>query len=220
MQNEAKIDGAEIAAGTIEAETVDKINVGAGGTLIVPREDIGEGIDEGTSMDIAEGLPKRIHKPGRRDWVKLNRESELTTKLLIHRPNPDSMDVEHYYVAPGIRLPIVDELRAVRVFQYYSLGSKTHGLWVVNVNPENRWYESLGILLRQPNEFFVKNVIRIVSDKEAGYYKVKYRSVDIQVKWPEATTQQLLGEALGPGRFISSVDHPVYADLVAGKELS
>lgn len=214
------VGAAGTAAKRIELEPTDDIHVGAGGTLVVPEEDIAAGIVEGEDMNIAAQLPKRIRKPNRREWVMLRRDSELQTRLLIHKPNPESMDVEHYYVAMGLRLPIMSELKAVRVFQYWSLTTKMHELWVINVNPDNRWYESLNQLLRQDEAFFEVNAVRIMSDKEASLYHVRHKPVEIDVTWPKASTQELLGEALGAGRFITSVDHPVYADLVAGTELA
>lgn len=214
-------DGAaDIVANTNEAEQTDTIQVGAGGTLVVPQEDIGADIVDGTDMGIAGMLPKRIRKPGRREWIKVRRNSELQTRLLIHRPNPEAMDIEHYYVDKDLRLPIAEELKSVRVFQYYSLSSTSHGLWVINVNPDNRWYESLNVLLRQDAGFFDTNAVRIVSDKAAGLYHVKFKPVDIEVTWPDATTQELLGEALGANRFITTPDHPVYVELTDGKDLS
>jgi len=212
-----KADGAAVK---VEAEVDETIHVGAGGTLVVPREDIGAGIVEGVDLDIASKLPIRIRKPGRREFVKVNRGAELQTRLLHHRPNPEAMDVEHYYVSMDLRPPIIEELKGVRVFPYWSLATKTHALWVVNVNPDNRWYESLNLLFQQGDEFFKNNAVRIVSDKIAGLYHVKFRAVDVEVVWPDASTEELLGEALGHDHFITSPDHPVYADLVAGTELT
>jgi hypothetical protein len=61
----------------------------------------------------------------------------LSTRLLLHKPTADGIEVEHYFVDKPLRGPIRDELKDVRVFVYHSLRSKTFGLWVVNVTLDN-----------------------------------------------------------------------------------
>jgi hypothetical protein len=73
--------------------------------------------------------------------------------------------------------------------------------------------------LKQPPEFFKNNAVRIISDKARGDYRVKFKPATEAVIWPEKPTSELLGEALGVDRFITSVAHPIYADLIAGSEL-
>jgi hypothetical protein len=205
---------------TIEPERTDAINVGAGGTLIVPREDFDGDIDEGAEVDLISAQPKKIRKPDRREWIALKPASELPTRLLLHKPKADGIEVEHYYVDKALRGPIREELKNVRVFVFYSFKTKSHGLWVINVTLDNNWYESLAQLLKHPTEFFDKNAIRVISDKANSRYRVRYKPMPSEVAWPEKPTNELLTEALGQSRFITSPEHPVYRDLVEGVELS
>ena len=204
---------------TIHPEPDAGIRVGAGGALEVPREDLGAGIDDEAELDLAGMAAQKVRKPGRREWVALNPALELPTRLLLHKPNPDGIEVEHYYVTPGLRAPIRDELKVVRVFPFYSFLTKTHALWIVTVTPENSWYESLVPLFQQPPEFFSGYAVRVVSDKPSSRYRVKYKPLPGPVTWPDKATQLWLGEALGASRFITSPDHPLYADLTEGDEL-
>ncbi len=205
----------------IEPEDPDAIRVGAGGQLSVPREDIGDDFDDGTEMDLLSGQPPKVCRPDRREWFLLKQDSELRARLLVHKPNGDGFQEEqYYYVEPGLREPIRAELKAVRVFVYYSLTAKGYGLWVVKYTPGNSWYEGLHQLLQHPGAFFAENVIRIIADKESARYRVRYKPSPVaSVNWPDKPTDQLLGEALGPDRFITSRDHSVYRDLVEGSEL-
>ncbi len=198
----------------------EKIEVGAGGTLVVPREDIGADIEAGTELDTAELMAPKIRKPQRREWVVLNRRAELTTRLLLHKPRLQGLDTQHFFVEHKLRSRIADELKPVRVFPYYSLTAKTKALWVVSVTEGNEWYNSLAALLHQPPEFFDTNAIRILSDKEQGKYRIRHKAFDGTVTWSPKSTDVLLGEALGPDSFIRSPDHPIYADLIAGVELT
>ncbi len=201
---------------TNEAE---KIDVGAGGTLVVPREDIGADIEPGSEMDTTEMMAPKIRKPQRREWVVLNRRAELTTRLLLHKPRLQGLDTQHFFVEQKLRVRIADELKPVRVFPYYSLTTKTKALWVVPVTEANEWYESLAVLLRQPPQFFDANAIRVLSDKDLGKYRIRHKPFDGEVTWSPKATDELLGEALGPEGFIRTVDHPIYTDLIAGSEL-
>ncbi len=201
----------------IEREPSDRIVVGGGGKLLVPREDIAAEFDVGQELDLKDLRAKKIRKPARLEWIALNRNSELPTRLLIHKPDPDSLNVKHFYVAPNLRSPIRGELKDVRVFLYYSFNTDSHAIWVINVNIENSWYESLQTLLNQPPEFFSENAIRVFSEKP--HYRVKHKPIPGRVEWPTKSTEELFGEALGPERFITTPDHPIYAALIEGGEL-
>ena len=207
------------AAPTIEREPIDCIHVGAGGRLVVPREDIVADVDLGDELNLVEMLNKKIQKPGRREWIALNLASELPTRLLIHKPKADGIEVEHYYIGSGLRGPIRDELKEVRVFVYYSFQTHTHAIWIINVTVDNSWYESLQALLSQPPSFFAEKAVKISSDKDNDRYRVRAKALPSLVTWPSKSTEELLGEALGMGRIINSADHPIYRDLVEGEDL-
>lgn len=204
----------------IEPVADDQIHVGAGGPLIVPREDIGDDLDVGEDLDLAAMQAKKIRKPQRHERFFLNPASELPTRLLLHKPNPDGIEVEHYYVSPELRSSIADELKMCRVFVYFSLVTKTHALWIVNVTVDNSWYESLAPLFRKPADFFSTNWIRVSADKKNSKYRVKHKLMVDTAIWPAKTTSELLGEALGPDKFITSADHPLYRDLIDGIDLT
>jgi hypothetical protein len=204
----------------IEREAEDRIHVGTGGQLVVPREDIGVDIDVGDDLDLAAMQTKKHRKPNRREWIALRPSSELTTRLLLHKPKADGMDTEYYYVASHLRGPILDELKPCRVFLYYSYSTKTHALWIVHVTIDNSWYESLQTLLRQPAEFFAEKAIRVLSDKPNSRYRVKHKPLPTPVTWPTATTESLLAEAIGADKFILDAHHPLYRDLIDGNELT
>jgi hypothetical protein len=204
---------------TIDRVPIDEIRVGAGGTLVVPREDIGADLDAGDELDLVGMMTKKIRKPGRREWIALNPASELPTRMLLHKPNADGIEVEHYYVRRNLRGPIREELKDVRVFVYYSFTTRTHALWIVNVTLENSWYETLVPLFQKPAGFFAENAIRVISDKGNSRYRIRFKPMPAPVTWPAKTTEQLLGEAIGASRFIMSPDHPLYLDLIEGEDL-
>lgn len=204
----------------IRPDPPESIRVGAGGKLLVPRENLDDGLDEGTEIDLLSSQPKKIRRPDRREWIAVSPDSELTTRLLLHKPKADGVEVEHYYVHEDLRGPILDELKLARVFVFYSFKTRTHSLWIVNVTLENSWYESMQLLFKQPQDFFAKNAIRVSSDKANSRYRVRWKPLPCEVTWPLKETGELLGEALGADRFITSADHPVYRDLIEGKELS
>jgi len=204
----------------IEPELAEPIIVGAGGKLIVPREDLDSDMDEGAEIDLVNLQAKKIRKPGRREWIRLNLGLELPTRLLLVKPRPDAIETDYYYVAKPLRGPIRDELKDVRVLPYYSVKARTVALWIVNVTPDNPWYQSVAQLLNQPADFLAGHVFLVMSDKANGRYRVRYKDADGEVTWPTKTTEELLGEALGPERFIDSADHPVYRELIEGTELA
>jgi hypothetical protein len=204
---------------TIDRVPIDELRVGAGGALVVPREDLGDEIDDSFELDLAGMLTLKIRKPHRREWVALNPASELTTRLLLHKPKADGIDVEHFFIDRSLRPAIRQELKDVRALVYYSFTTRAASLWIINVTPENSWYESLVPLLKQPTEFFAKFAIRVISDKPNSRYRVKFKPLPGPVAWPNKSTEQLLGEAIGSSRFITRPDHPFYIDLVEGSEL-
>jgi hypothetical protein len=202
---------------SIEPEPIDRIVVGAGGKLVVPRENILAGFDPDEELDLVELEKRKTRKPGRREWIAIQHDAELPTRLLINEPKPGSIDPEYFFVASQLRAPIYDELKSVRVFPYYSFWTGSHAIWIVKVTPDNPWYESLQSLLSLSHEFFDQHAVRVFSAKNK--YRVKYKALPTPVTWPSQSTSELLGEALGNDHFITSATHPVYRDLVDGEEL-
>jgi hypothetical protein len=207
------------ASPVIEPEVPDVIQVGAGGKLIVPREDLDADLDDGAEIDLVNMQAKKIRKPGRREWIVLDLGRELPTRMLLHKPRPDAIETDYYYIDKALRNPIRDELKEVRVFPYYSLTAKAFALWIVNVTLENSWYESIAPLFKRPAEFFAQNAIRVFSERANSRYRVKCKPNPSDIPWPTKTTGELLAEALGSEHFIGSVDHAVYRELIEGTEL-
>ena len=203
----------------IEAEPLDTIHVGAGGKLIVPREDIDADLDDGEEIDLVSDQAVKIHKPSRREWIAIFPLLELPVRMLLHKAKPDAIETDHYYVVPLLRGPITEELKDVRVFPYYSFARKAYALLIVNVTPGNSWYESMATLLRKPAEFFAQSAIRIMSDKLHDRYRVLAKAMPCQVAAPTKPTGELLGEALGPDHIITSSGHPIYLELIEGTEI-
>ena len=197
----------------------DAIRPGAIQKLVVPRENIGAEIVESQELDLGNLGTMKIRKPERREWFVLKHDSELPTRLLIHKPKPESMDEEYYYVRPSLRRAIREELKDVRVFVYYAVKTKTHALGIVKVTLDNSWYESLSPLFTLKTEFFEDNEIRVISDKPTSRYRILSRPETSNVTWPQKPTDRLLGEALGEDHFINDAEHPLYRDLIEGDEL-
>jgi len=217
--NEEKTSKVSGVAPPIEPEVSEVIQVGAGGKLEVPREDIDLDLDDGAELDLANLQAIKIRKPGRREWIAINLGLELPVRMLLHKPRPDAIDTEYFYVDKALRGLIHDELKEVRVFPYYSLKPKSFALWIINVTLENSWYESLAQLLKQPPEFFRNHAIRVISDKPNGRYRARFKPMPCEIIWPTENTGKLLAEALGSGHMISSADHPFYRELIEGTEL-
>jgi hypothetical protein len=202
-----------------EPVTRSRIRVGAGGPLIVPRENLG--LDDSSDLDFGEFQPAPIRKPGRLEWFALKPDRCLETRLLPVASGPNGMDREWFYVAPEIRGPIREEIRDCLVYPYFS--ELHHGLylWIIVVTEGNPWYESLRPVIEQAAGFYGSHLIRIISNRIAGKYRRKQKPADVAAlyQWPDRPTAEFLGEALGEDHFISSVNHPTYRALVEGTDL-
>jgi hypothetical protein len=185
--------------------------------LIVPREDINAEITPSEELVSRDSV--KIRKITKVRWFGLNRASELTTRLLVHKANPDSFDEDNYFVNPSLRHNVQDAMHDVRVFVIYSLAAKAYGLWIVKVIPGLSWYESLEPILSLPVSYFKEHEIRIKADRSNSRYRVFHRPAKAAIEWLPQTTEELLGAALGEDHFIRSESHPVYSDLTGGQEL-
>jgi hypothetical protein len=204
---------------SVPSEPVEAIHVGAGGKLVVPREDLDADVDDGIELDVTSLQALKIRRPDPLEWIKFNPAFELTTRLLPYTPPNDRFATDYYFVDKALRDPIRGHIRSVRVFLYYSIPTKTFAIWIVNITPGNSWYESIATLFKQPAEFFSKHKIRVQPDTAEQRRRFRHKEEPRPITWPDASTENLLGEALGPGGFIRSADHPVYRDLVEGTEL-
>jgi hypothetical protein len=197
----------------------DAILVGNGGPLVVPREDLAIDLDDGLDLDLGGLQTKKVRRPGRREWISLDPSRGLTTRLLPRPTGPNGLEVEHFFVAPDLRGPVREEIRDVVVYPFFSHSTRTFALWIVNVTPDNSWYESIAPLFQQPANFYAHHAFRVISDRPNGRYRVKYKPAP-SPDWPSQSTEALLGEALGPLKFIRSADHRVYQELLEGDDLA
>jgi hypothetical protein len=173
----------------------ESIYVGAGGRLIIPREDFGEDYDDGEDADTEPGI--KLRRMDRREWCAINRESEFTVQMLLHKPKDDQLSYDFYYVEKALRKRIASEMKIVRIFQFYSFKKNRVDLYDVPVTPDNSWYESKNMLLKQPVEFFKGNMIKIISDRDRSRVRVRFKLFEKEISWPTTPMEELLGEALG-----------------------
>ena len=202
-----------------ELDAKTKIEPAKTTSLVIPRASIADDADVGSDMDqeLNDLREKKLRKPGRREWVTLNVESEYPVRALIHKPQKDSPETHYYYVAPELQGPIRDELKLVRLFLYYSAMTEEFAIWPVNVTVGNSWYESIAPLFKKyDQDFFDSNEIKVVPSTENGRYKIRRRAVEESVTWPSQPMEEMVAEAFGE-QLITEPSHEVYADLVAGE---
>jgi hypothetical protein len=201
----------------------DKIRVGAGQKLHIPREACDDDDDDADEEEVV-GAVVKIRKPGRRERILLDPTRQMVVKLLPHKPGgEDTIEEVYYYVPKGdLRDGLSGELKSVRVSLYYALKARRFRLWLVKISPGNDWYDSLSEkVFKQPPGDILKHTWKIASDRVNGFYRVKRRPIrpDETVTWPDRTVEELLGEAIGRDHVISSPDHELYDDLVSGEEV-
>jgi hypothetical protein len=205
------VAGAPVAATTIQPGSIKKLRV--------PMEDIAAGITPSEELDLSAEAKLKIGKPRGDEWIRLFRESELLTRLLVHKPNPNSFEEEHYYVDPALRDPIQDAMRDVRVIPFFAVRARAYRLWILKVTPGHSVYESVEPLFSLPSAFFTSHELLFKYDKTSTRYRIRKRETESTVECPSSPTEELLGEALGEDHFIHSVEHSLYRELTAGEAL-
>ena len=202
----------------VRAEDSQGINVGNLGRQSVPSEDIGAD-DSSRDVDFTDSMTTQIRRPGRQEWIAFLHGLWMHTRLLPVQGGPNRMEVAYHYVREGpARELIREELADVKVVPYYSFTNRCWKLWLVHVT-ESSWYESLQPLFEQDAGFYQGAAFRIIADRNAGRYRIRTKEAPGPLpKAPAKPVGDMLGEALGPLRFIDSPDHPVIRDLIAGEE--
>ena len=219
IEADLDLDSPVETRGKLDAET--KIKPASTTPLVIPRASIADNADVGSDMDqeLNDLREKKLRKPHRRDWIVLNVESEYPVRVLIHKPQNDSLDTHYYYVAPELQGAIRDEMKLVRLFLYWSTMVKQFALWPINVTEGNSWYESIAPLFKKYDQtFFDGHEIKIIPSKEISRYKVKKCPIKEAVEWPSRSMEEIVSEAFG-NMLITQPSHEVYADLVAGELL-
>ena len=157
-----------------------------------------------SEVDFAKCSTSKLQKPGRREWIVLNKASEYQTRLLVHSPGKDDIEKHHYWVHPNLRAPVIrEELKGHRIFLYYSTRARTFRLWPMPVTEGNSWYESLVSLLAFDEDWFRSHEIKVIPDKSESEYRVRQRPVTKEITWPGKSVDELLAEAIGPDRIIT-----------------
>jgi hypothetical protein len=134
----------------------------------------------------------------------------------------DSYVLEHdsgldrvtYWVAPGLRAELVEELRAVRLYTCMTKRG-TVFLWPAKLpladgsNSGRAWHQSALQAAEEAKLLWVK----LVGNKELGAYEyVKARGDLGEPQWPDKAYRDLIGLAFKE-RVIDTFEHPVIRDL-------
>jgi hypothetical protein len=196
----------------------DEIRVGNLGPLVVPEEDIGAD-DSSRDVDFTDSMIMQIRRPGRHEWVAILHGLSMHTRLLAVQSGPNGLETVHYFVRESHARSLVrEDLVGVKVVPYYSFTQRAWKLWIINVT-ESSWYQSIQPLFEQQAGFYDNSAFRVIADRTAGRYRIRVKEAPSSTpKAPAKPVGDMLGEALGPLRFIDSVDHPVIRDLIAGDE--
>lgn len=199
--------------------TVESISVGQLEALEVPAEDVTASGPGGADVDFTLQMKPTIRRPDQFELFGLVPGLQLTTRLLSVRSTAGGIETTYYYVSEALRGPLFRSIRDVEVLPWWSFRDKKWNLWVVSYNPDSTWYASLQPLLQQSAEFYEGAAFTVVSDTSRARYCVRKHVAPGAFPAPGRPVTQLLGQAIGPANFISSVDHPVYQKLIAGEEV-
>jgi hypothetical protein len=209
---------AVVSISAIPAEEPRRIEVGKVGSLSVPSEDIGAD-DNSRDIDFTDSMTMQIRRPGRHEWIAFLHALWIHTRLLALQAGPNGLETAYYFVREGPARDLVrEDLVGVKVIPYYSFTQRAWKLWIVNVT-DSSWYQSLQPLFEQDANFYQGAAFRVVADRNAGRYRIRTKEAPGPLpKAPAKPVGDMLGEALGPLRFVDSPEHQVIRDLIAGEE--
>jgi hypothetical protein len=205
------------------APEAERIQPHAGGRLIVPTVDI-ELDDEQEIEDETTCEKLTICNPARNMWIVLDRSNWVKAKLLKFqpespdKPNQRSQKAKWFYVDEPLQQKIKSELCYAWVLPFLSVETNICRLWAIRVTTGNSWFETLHTkILSKPAEFFTDFEFNIQA-REINH-RVKRRPRTHNPPWPNKSTNVLLSEALGEN-IIATADHPFYASLIDGEEVT
>lgn len=184
--------------------------------LDIPEEDIGAD-HGGTDIDLSQTMDPLIRKPEEFERFAIYPKLTMTTRLLIRKVGPGGMDTEYYYVIPPLRKAVAQYMRDTLVAPWWSIRDSRWNLWVVKHRPGSTWFDSLQVLLQQPDTFFDRKEFTVFSTKENNKYVFSW--YDATAKVPTGLPRpvgQMLGLAIGPKGRIESTGHKIYTELIAG----
>jgi hypothetical protein len=182
------------------------------------QENAGEPVAKDPALMTVE-----IDRPGPHSWVQVFPELALRTPLLPYRSGKSGIP-DHHYVDPALEGMLRRHLKPVRVQMVFDVGGGGEAfLWVV---PESEWspyFAALQLVLSKGKAFLDQNLFlfgRSEGRKRGCQVQVRARTPDDPVALlPSRPISQLLPEALGPERWITTTSHPVYVALTAGRAL-
>ena len=219
------------ASGTAATATNGGVNTGSGsavgvlipkrdGKYLIPQETLAR--PAGTEVDASADTLPCIRTPGGQEWIMIapGLDRIFTTNILVYKPSPDSRESLHYVTDQGLRnhSRIANLLRLIKFYLCFSLVTRSFFLWPVKVLNMAQ-YHSLDAHLRKPPEYFVENAFLVSWDHDLMRHSVSFDPNPVTVPWPEKSTDDLVGEALGADAIISDPSHRVFASLTRGKEL-
>jgi hypothetical protein len=148
-----------------------------------------------------------VGKPEKQDFVRAHHDAshQLDTATLV-----DSVDRQHYLVAPALWGELSREIKPVRLVTALTRHGKLF-LWPATLPPPdgrtNQWHESM---LAAQN-LATKKWVRVMSGK-SEYEVLEPTHAIPEPEWPDITFREILRLAF-KGRLIDSMDHPVLKAL-------
>jgi hypothetical protein len=154
-----------------------------------------------------------VRRPGRTEFFRVHPGPDYVVDSYVLE-HTNGLDRETYWVARGLHLDLVDELRAVRLYTCITKRG-TVFLWPARLpladgsNSGRAWHQSALQAAEEAKNLWVK----LVGNKELGAYEfVKARGDLGEPQWPEKTYRELV-ELAFKDRVISTLEHPVIRDL-------
>ncbi len=186
---------------------VNEIDKVVGPAIDIPTEDDGVLEPGGTPLPVGPGA-YTISRPEPEDQILLNTPAAIGVTLLpVSREG--IFEKDYFYIPLGHPLrERVRGLKKYKIVPYYSVLRRAYRLWVCRPYGDHGWATSLTTLLGQPAEWYEQHQVQVVSEKESGKYSITFLPTKVKPVWGERTTNELLADALGPNRVVTSADHP------------
>jgi hypothetical protein len=166
-------------------------------------------------------LTVTIQRPTEFSWVKLFPDRMLSTPLLAYKATSDSAP-DYYYVVPELEGPVRSYLKQVNVHVVWDAGGAgTAYLWLIPQSTFSPYYNTMQRALALGPQFIESHLFNFgKANLKAKICPLKQRDPrpsDPTEVLPSRPVSQLLPEALGADRIITSTDHPIYLAIAAGR---
>jgi hypothetical protein len=176
------------------------------------------GLRENPIEDVAvEQVMLSIHirKPGNQEWFRVHGDPAYVVDCLLLEVE-NGMDRERYWVAPQLRMALLEESKRVRLFTCINR-RRVPFLWPAKLPTPDGGGRQWAISALAAAERAKTDWCRIRGNKDAGSYDLWVAKEQLEEpKWPDKTYQELV-ELAFDGKVISSPDHRVIREL-QGKE--